>query len=330
MNMNNKNKIYNMPELNENLLKQVIFSMENQKSNGFLDLFTNAIVEVDNSEDKVQVSSDINPGHFDKLIITDYPNRFLLVPTWGPFEGFKMRETFVDNLKNPIFKEKLNRVLHTGRGVFKKFKEVLHSNLAIERQWYSFKESYMKDVVIKWYEFNEGSINLEQLPLDIEELPDDLLLEDFQFEFYEKDEKAEEIDLLMNSSFEEISEIETFLIKNRRINEINTNHLCILTPDDKLVGYLEYKKNIDSFNEVLSYGIMPEYRGIGLFGMMIDRLVRQSNREGCSTILLFFTSNFIKIEKKVKNCKITCNLAYTSIDVKLWMENNTSTELLEV
>jgi RimJ/RimL family protein N-acetyltransferase len=319
-----------MPELNDNLLKQVIFSMENQKSSGFLDLFNNTLVEVDNIKEDVQVASDINLGHFDKLIISSYPNRFLLVPTWGPFEGFKMREDFVIKLKNPVFKEKLNKVLHTGRGVFKKFKEVLHSNLAIERQWYSFKESYMKDVVVKWYEFNDGAIYLEKLPLDIEELPNDLLMEDFHFEFYEKGEKIEEINEIMNSSFEEISEIEAILIKSRQLKINRAKHLCILTPDDKVVGYLEYKKINDIFNEIISYGIVPEYRGLGLFSMMLDRFIRQSNREGYMTILLFFTSNFIKMHKLIENSEITCNLIYNSVDIKAWVEKNASTELLEV
>lgn len=328
--MNNNDKIYNMPELNENLLKQVTFSMENQKSNGFLDLFNNSIVEVDNVRKQVQVSSDKNPGHFEKLIVGDYPNRFILVPTWGPFEGFKMREDFVISLKNPVFKERLNKVLHTGRGVFKKFKEVIHSNSSIERQWYIYKESYMKAVVIKWYEFNDGAINLEQLPIDIEELPDDLLMEDFQFEFYEKDEKANEINEIMKYFFDEIGETEKSIILKGQNSVKNTKHLCILTPDDKLVGYLEYKNNNGTINEVLSYGVLQEYRGLGLFSMMLDRLVRQSNREGLDTIVLFFTSKYIKISKIIKNSEITCNLAYSSIDVKSWIEKNASTELLEV
>jgi RimJ/RimL family protein N-acetyltransferase len=106
--------------------------------------------------------------------------------------------------------------------------------------------------------------------------------------------------------------------------------LCILTPDDKVVGYLEYKKINDIFNEIISYGIVPEYRGLGLFSMMLDRFIRQSNREGYMTILLFFTSNFIKMHKLIENSEITCNLIYNSVDIKAWVEKNASTELLEV
>jgi uncharacterized LabA/DUF88 family protein len=328
--MNNIDNIYRMPELNEKLLKQVIFSMENQKANGFLDLFNTSIVEVNNIKEPVQVASDINLGHFDKVLVKDYPNRFILIPTWGPFEGFKMREDFVNELRNPVYKEKLNKVLHTGRGVFKKFKEILHSNTSIERQWYVFKEKYMKAVVIKWYEFNDGAINLEQLPLDIEELPDDLLMEDFQFEFYNNDEKIDEINEIMENCFKEISDIEAIIIKNRQSLVKNTKHLCVLTPDNRLVAYLEYKKINDFSNEILSYGVIPECRGLGLFDTMLDRLVRQSNREGCSTILLFFTANFVNKKQIIKNCELTCNLTYNLIDINVWIDKNASSELLEV
>lgn len=327
--LNNK-KIYKMPDLDENLLKQVIFSMENQKVKSFLDLFNNTIIDVNRLDETVQVSSDVNIGHFDKVLTIDYPNRFIIIPTWGPFEGFKMREDFVNSLKNPVYKERLNKVLHTGRGVFKKFKEVLHSNSLIERQWYSFKESYMKDVVTKWYEYNNGAINLEQLPLDIEELPDDLLLEDFVFEFYENDEKKLQIDKIMNLCFEEINEIEAILIKKRKNIENNTTHLCVLTPEDITVGYIEYKKLDEHYIEILTYGVLPEYRGIGLFNIMLDRLVRQSNREGYSIILLYFTSKIVQYSKTVKNIELMCNLSYNSLDIKSWVKKNASTELLEV
>lgn len=328
--MKDKNKIYSMPELNEDLLKQVIFSMENQKTNGYLDLFNCTIVDVLNNNSKVQVASDNNIGHFEMVNISDYQNRFVLIPTWRPLEGFKMRENFVNELRNPLYKERLNKVLHTGRGVFKKFKEVIHSNSAIERQWYSYKESYMKNVVIKWYELHEGAINLEQLPLDIEELPDDLLMNDFQLEFYKNDEKIEEINKIKEFLYKDLSKINQILIKERLLLKNNTKHLCVLTPEDKIVGYIEYKNIDNEICEILSYGIIPDYRGIGLFGMMIDKLVRQLNREKYKTILLFILASFSKKTLKIKNYQLSCNLGYCLIDIKSWIDTNASSELLDV
>lgn len=328
--MDNSNKAYAMPPLTDNLIKKIIFSMDNQKSTGYLDLFSNNLIEVEDIEREVQVPSEENPGHYVKFVLNTIPQRFLMVPEWGPLQGFKMREEFVNDLKNPLYAEKLNKVLHTGRGVFRKFKEVLHSNQAIERQWYLYKATYMKEIVIKWYEYNNGAINLDKLPLDIEELPDDLLLEDFDFKLYKNDEKKEEIDKLSKKLIDDLSDVEKILLNNHLSAHKNTEHLCILTSENILVGFIEYKKKSSEIAEIISYGVSEEYRGIGLFNMALDKLIRQLNREDCKIILSFYTTKYINMSKKLKNIDYSCNLMYLSIDIETWIYQNPSSELLEV
>ncbi|MBK5201811.1 MAG: GNAT family N-acetyltransferase [Spirochaetaceae bacterium] len=328
--MENKQVLYKMPMLDKNLIKKIIFSMDNQNSNGYLDLLSSGIIEVDNINEDIQVNSSENEGHFETLKIINNTNRFLAVPVWGPLEGFKMRENFVDYMKNPLYKEKLDKVLHTGRGVFRKFKEVLHTSPLIERQWYNYKKEYMQIIVIKWYEYNKGIVQLEELPLDIDELPDDLLIEDFSFDFYKGYEKKEEIDNLTNIFLKEINSIDAFLIEKNIADDKDALHLCVLTPDEKVVGFLKYKIINADLCEIIAYGITYEYRGIGLFNILLDKLIRQLNREGKKTLIMFYTSDFIKISKKVKNIEIFCNLSYFLIDMTVWIEGNISSELLEV
>ncbi len=322
--------LYKLPLLDKKLIKDVIFSMDNQNSKGYLDLYSSEVIEVNNIGDEIQVNSSSNEGHFETIKISDRKERFLAVPVWGPLEGFKMREDFVNYLKNPLYKEKLDKVLHTGRGVFKKFKEVLHTSPLIERQWYNYKKEYMQRVVIKWYEYNKGLVKLEELPLDIEELPDDLLIEDFMYVFYNNDEKKTEIDNLTQNLMKDLNLVEAFLIKKNINGEKSALHLCVLTPDEKLVGFIKYKKNNDDLCEILAYGIAEEYRGIGLFSILLDKLIRQLSREGKKSLIMFYTSEFVKITKKVKNIEIFCNLSYFLIDFAVWIEGNPSSELLEV
>lgn len=321
---------YIMPTLDKNLIKKIIFSMENQNSLGFLDLYSSEIIEVNSINDSIELPSIEDEGIFEKVCIKDNESRFLAIPVWGPLEGFKMRESFIENLKNPLYKDKLDKVLHTGRGVFRKFKEVLHTSPLIERQWYEYKKDYMQLVVKRWFSYNDGIVKLEDLPLDIEELPDDLLIEDFTFEFLKESDRNEEIDVLTNIFFKELSPCESLIIKKNISNAKNTLHLIVLTPDEKIVGFIKYNKNKSGICEILAYGISYEYRGIGLFGILLDKLIRQLSREGFSSIIIFYTSNSLKVSKKIKNIELFCNLSYFQIDFNVWIRDNPSSETIEV
>lgn len=321
---------YELPPLNDILLKNIIFSMENQKFKGYLDLITSEVIEIESITDEILVLDENNKEHKIPLKIIDNKERFMLVPPWGPLEGFKMRELFSVSLKNPIYKERLDKTLHTGRGVFRKFKDVLHSQPAIERQWYDFKADYMKKTVVEWYEYNRGIIKLESLPVDIEELPNDLLLEDFQIVFDKNHEYLQEILGIKKNFIEKLSETNKLLITRRQFLLNNAKHLLVLTPDNKIIGFIEYEKINLKINEITAYGIVEEYRGIGLFNLLLDKLIRQLKREKFNTLLYFSLNNCEKTLKFSEKEDIICNLYYCTVDIDAWTGGRASSEMLEV
>lgn len=323
-------KKYNLPSLNDVLLKNVIFSMENQNSKGYLDLETGEIVELTKEDEIVIVRENKNSEHNIALRISENEERFLAVPDWGPLDGFRIREQFVLFLKNPVYKEKLNKTLHTGRGVFRKFKDVLHTNPIILRQWYIYKADYMKAIVIKWYEYNKGNIELERLPLEEEELPNDLLLEEFEIE-YTKDKQKIDQSLIIKKYIEnKLLKFEKILLERRNKITVNPEYFVITSSNNKVVGYIEYEKMSDDIVEIVSYGIMEEYRGIGLFSLLIDRFIRQQKRNNFSEVLLPFISNDENLVNILKNMKFSCNLGYYLIDINVWIETVPTSEMMEV
>lgn len=319
-------KNYNLPNLTKILLKNIIFSMENQNSKGYLDLSTGEIIEVQNKNDIVIVNDD---DHNVALKIADNKDRFLAIPLWGPLEGFKIREQFVVSLINPVYREKLDKVLHNGRGVFRKFKDVLHTNPIILQQWYLFKADYMKAIVVQWYEENKGIIKLEKLPEDIEEMPNDLLLQEFEID-YNDETKKDEIKNLRNFFLSSLNEIESILIK-RRIKLIkDSKYISVTSFDDKVVGFIEYEVVENNLVEIISYGILEEFRGLGLFSLLLDRLMRQLKRENILKVLMFLPSKFNINTINFKKIDTSCNLNYFIVDISVWIETMATTELLEV
>jgi len=102
------------------------------------------------------------------------------LPKWRPIDGFQLMERFVSRLHNPIFRERLREALSSGRGVFRKFKDILKEEREIERLWFAFKEREMRQVVWDWYNEQRELAGLERLELEPpEEEPEELLETDF-------------------------------------------------------------------------------------------------------------------------------------------------------
>ncbi len=323
-------KEYEMPVLNSYLLKNIIFSMENQSSIGYLDLECSEIVEINSINDSVIVKAEKNSDELISIKILKNKDRFLALPPWGSIEGFKIREQFIKDMKNPVYKKHLDHVFHTGRGVFRKFKEVLKENPIIERQWLDYKSKYMKAVVINWYKECEGYINLVNLEEEIEELPNDLLVSDFLFSTDIDKTVIKDVYLLKEEMIKELNFFEKLIITRRDKLLSDQKYLVSYDLEDNLVGYIEWEA-IDSSNiEIISYGVKKEYRGLGLFNLMLDKLIRQAARERYDKVVMYKTENLINFTNSLKNKETSCNFGYTIIDINYWNMSIDSSELLDV
>ena len=151
-------------ELTSELINEIVFSMEDQNEFYLLD----STVPVLLKKEEVQ--------NFDS-------DRYYTLPVWDSISGFKLMEQFVTVLKNAFIADKLRSTLLAGKGVFRNFKNVLKSYPEVEKQWFSFKEQKMKQVILSWYNDLRDFWGLEQLELEPEDNVE-LVQDDFTFRLF--------------------------------------------------------------------------------------------------------------------------------------------------
>jgi GNAT superfamily N-acetyltransferase len=151
--------------LSSELVEQIIFAMEDQQNEYYVHLDTGELLRGEEIEEETAAGED----------------PFVPIPEWRPVDGFLMMEKFVARLRNPLLREQLKDALASGRGVFRKFKDILKTSPEVEHLWFSFKERELRKVVWEWYNDKRelsGLERLEEEPLQEEGL-DDLLAADF-------------------------------------------------------------------------------------------------------------------------------------------------------
>ena len=148
-------------ELSDEIINQIIFSMEDQNGRYVFDSENNTLT----------AASDVPDGD---------PDRYYALPVWDSVDGFKMMERFVASLRNPPVKERLRAVLFAGKGVFRGFKDVLKGSPEVENLWFAFKEKALKREIIGWYNTLCDSWGAEKIGAEPEET-DELVCSDFTF-----------------------------------------------------------------------------------------------------------------------------------------------------
>lgn len=173
-------------ELSDELISQIIFSMEDQNGKYVLDPDNCLLCKKD-------------------AIPSEQLSNYYELPVWNSISGFKMMERFVSVLHNPLAREELRSVLLSRKGVFRNFKNTIKSYPEVERVWYSFKDAEMKHLIIRWYNVLRESWGLEKFSEDIEEY-DSVLQDDFTFRLCETQEDQSMIQLCEEDFASEIQE----------------------------------------------------------------------------------------------------------------------------
>lgn len=150
--------------LTEPLCNAIISAMENQDAVFIVDAKNTQLVERING---------VEPD--DEL--------FYSLPEWKPADGFSMRESFVNQLHAPLAHDELQNVLHSGRGVFKNFRNVIKEFPEVEKRWHIYKNKFMLERINEWYDSLREIWGLEKLDL-VSESDDGLVYDDFSFQEY--------------------------------------------------------------------------------------------------------------------------------------------------
>lgn len=171
-------------ELTDALGEAIAKALENQDKNFLVDAKNSALVEENQS---VAPDSD----------------RYYELPPWDSADGFSLMEDFVNDLHSPLAYTDLQEALHSGKGVFRGFKDVLKRYPLIERRWHYFKSRALLSYVNSWYNSLRESWGLEKLDSEPEET-EDLLCDDFTFSEYDFERDRQNALGLLNQAVQEI------------------------------------------------------------------------------------------------------------------------------
>ena len=122
-------------ELTEALLDDILFSMEDQVGNFYIDCHEGVVVNWDDCRDEMEEDEE--------------EDRFIGLPEWDSSSGFRLMERFAAAFRNPLIRNELCAALNRGKGVFRAFKNTLGQYPEAEKLWFSFKEREMKREVIR-------------------------------------------------------------------------------------------------------------------------------------------------------------------------------------
>ena len=161
-------------ELTEALLDDILFSMEDQEGEFYIDCQEEVVI---NGEELADINNDRD-------------DRFIDLPEWDSSNGFRLMERFAAAFRNPIIRTELCSALNQGRGVFRAFKNALSHHPEAEKYWFSFKEREMKREIVRWYNALREEWGLQKIGMEPEETTD-LVLEDFRFCDLEKPESGD-------------------------------------------------------------------------------------------------------------------------------------------
>ena len=154
-----------MFDLTEEIVSQIIFSMENQNRAFLVRLRDGLVIPAERKGEE----SGATPS-----------DRYEEPPAWRSSDGYQMMERFVVTIRNPLVREQLRTILASGRGVFRQFKDTLQEWPEIQRRWFSFKRLEMRSRIVTWYNALRDREGLPRIPVELAtEETDELVQSDF-------------------------------------------------------------------------------------------------------------------------------------------------------
>lgn len=251
-------------DLTKALADQILFSMEDQEDEHFLDTHEGVVVPVEEMREE-----------------EDGGDRYLPIPEWASSDGFHLMERFAAGLRNPLVREELTVALDRGKGVFRAFKDVLTRHPEVERLWFSFKEKEMRRSIYDWYNALRESWGLERLGEEPEETGD-LILEDFRFrEGEDRDIPASKLlheqciqEFLMGHGGSDSSDLGMAETAERLSRLRLPADLWFISETNRgdFAGYCAARREGDSVR-LVALEVAPEYRGLGIGEALLLRLM---------------------------------------------------------
>jgi GNAT superfamily N-acetyltransferase len=279
--------------LSDELIGQIIFAMEDQHHCYHINRQTG---ELHRAEEPAPAEA----GFREERVL---PPEYVPIPEWRPIHGFHLMEKFVAKLRNPVLREQLKEALGSGRGVFRKFKDILKGSREIEHLWFTFKEREMRQVVWAWYNEQRELAGLEKIshePQVEAEEAEELLGSDFSIVEGGKEhlEAALKLDRgAVTALYPEVEPGRLEVFYEQRLEQLGSplgdrSFLLVAeTAERDFAGFVWALEESDPLTEtlhlkVVQLAVVKHYRGMGLGSLLLKRLVREARDRGYHRVVV--------------------------------------------
>lgn len=262
-------------DLSDELINDIISAMENQDSVFVVDAADAVLVENQESDEE----------------------RYYGLPEWNSADGFEVRESFVNQLHSPLAREELQNVLHSGRGVFKNFRNVLKEYPEIDKRWHIFKYRMMSARINEWYNSLREIWGLEKLD-QFSETDEALVHDDFSFKEYNSSSDDKRILLNISAtSFDDgdlPSDINNAIYemwKNQFLNGSSTEQsgFVCYSYSEEFAGCItasSFSTKQDKIMFLTSLFVPESFRGLGICTELISMYVAKLLNDGKKWLII--------------------------------------------
>jgi ribosomal protein S18 acetylase RimI-like enzyme len=250
-------------ELTAALIDNILFAMENQEGEFFLDPQAGAVV-----------GGPDEPREADR-------EHYIPLPAWESAHGFRLMERFTAALRNPLIREELSAALDRGRGVFRAFKNILGRYPEAEKLWFAFKEREMKREILRWYNALREEWGLARIGEEPEETRD-LVYEDFCFSESQPEDRPAAAALHSLCLAERKTQVPGG--ENRWAFPGDLS-LTAKTLGEEFAGYAAAVHRGAALY-ICALEIKPEYRGLGIGEALLTRLLCAAGEKGITGVIL--------------------------------------------
>lgn len=264
--------------LTEKLEDEILQALENQEQKFLVDAKNSALISSDN------ISAD--------------ENSFYVLPEWNSSDGFNLMEDFVNVLHSPIAKDELQRILHSGRGVFRNFKDELKRYPEVEKRWHQFKNRKMRLYINGWYNQLREVWGLEKLAQEPEEI-EDLIQNDFNFSNYSLSDHGEILQKLKIAALSEFENsapedlrmalIDLWIERFKSGNDVEQTGIVCHSNSDEFAGCITampISKRTDKIVTLTSFYVPEKFRGLGIGSELLNSFMNALRDQKKKWVLL--------------------------------------------
>lgn len=253
-------------ELSDSLKTDLLNALENQEKTFVIDAEKEKLVEAD------------------LLTVQPDDEKYYRIPEWTSENGFRLRQDFAEEIRSPLVHDALVEVLHSGRGVFRNFRNVLKSYPEADKLWHKFKNQKLLEFIAEWYNSLREVWGLEKLD-QIPESDEMLVHDDFTFEKYESrfnEEIRQNLCAVLNGSNDNIPDEVSSAFQemwHKRFEDdcssVQNGFVCHSLSEDFAGCILVKPVSNDRKNVILvtNFFVSERYRGLGVGTELISMCV---------------------------------------------------------